>query len=219
MMKTLSTLLLFFIVFLAVAQESDTTKVRSKKNAYGFKENFTELISKPGIRNGLTQIFQDQVILAYGLYKNDKRVGRWRFFKHKDSVEQIFNYDLNKVDYNRPINTISYVIDSLKEGDRVIKPVKIGGFRMAFKAIFQESHHYGTPTNPAIYDQFYIFTVNEAAILTKVEEKVSSKDYNTKTTALNLNKFLNDEFRFIPAYVNGKPKESKIVLKAKLTVQ
>ncbi|MDQ1139558.1 hypothetical protein [Pedobacter agri] len=218
MMKTLSTLLLFFIGFVAVAQESDSTKVRSKRNAFGFKENFTELISKPGIRNGLTQIFDDQVILAYGLYKNDKRVGRWRFFKQKDSVEQIFNYDLKKADYNQPINSISYVIDSLKEGDRVIKPVKIGGFRMAFKAIFQESHHYGIPYNSAGYDQFYIFTINERGDLEKVEEKLSSKNYNTNLTELNIKRFLNDEFRFIPAYVNGKPVKSKIVIKAKLTV-
>ena len=217
-MKTLVTLLFSFICFAVTAQESDSTKIRSKKNILGYKETYTELIAKPGVRNGMTQIFQEKILLAYGRYKNDERVGRWRFFKHKDSVEQIFNYDLNKVEYNRPINTISYVIDSLKEGDSVLKPIKIGGFRMAFRTIFQQSQHYGIPLDNASYDQFYIFTLDRLGNLTKVEEKVSSKTYNTKTTSLHLKPFLTKDFKFFPAYINGKPVPSKIILKAKLTV-
>ena len=88
---------------------------------------------------------------------------------------------------------------------------------MVLKTIFQESNLYTMPVDAATYDKYYIFTLDEFGNLKKVEDKISSKYLNTKTTEMKLMSFMNDEFTFIPAYLNGKPVPSKIIIKAKLT--
>lgn len=90
---------LFTLIFgIANAQKSDSTIMRSKTIAYGFYEHFTELKSKKGIKNGYAEVKEGSKIIATGSYKDDKKFGRWRYFK-KDTLQQLYNYNTNTIEH------------------------------------------------------------------------------------------------------------------------
>jgi hypothetical protein len=217
-MKTRSTLLLFFICFTATAQKSDSTRTYYRIIRGGMIEHATELRTKRYVKNGLSEIKAGKTLVATGLYKEGKRYGRWRFFKTSDTVDQIYNYTTKKVEYSLSRPDFSYEIDSLKNSDQVIYPVKIGGSYFAFFFLWKQ---YTPPHDlrpyKGIHKAYLIFHINEKGILTKYETKVTSSVYN-KTSEIKLKNLREEDFDFMPAIVNGKPVASKIIYESKITV-
>ncbi|RZJ81486.1 MAG: hypothetical protein EOO47_04045, partial [Flavobacterium sp.] len=129
-------LAIFFIITLSYikvnAQKSDSTIMRSRNVAYGFTEHFTELKTKKGIKNGYADVKEGSKIIATGRYKDDKKFGRWRYFK-KDTLQQLYNYNTKTIEYQINDEKLVYVIDSLKDGDLIVYPTKIGGTYFGFR--------------------------------------------------------------------------------------
>ena len=218
-MKTLASLLLSLICFSAYAQKSDSTRIRKNAIGYDMIEESTELKSRPRIKNGSAEIFFHDKLVAIGLYKDNERIGRWRFFKYKtDTITQIYNYSSKKLEYNVPDTTINYNIDSLNQGDKVLYPVKIGTMNNLYwyltsmaripEELFQKDTEYNVT---------FFLNINKLGKITKlvVDYKLENKG---KTYELVDKAYRFKDFDFSPAIVNGNAVDSQMILKVTATI-
>jgi len=87
--------------------------------------------TKKEVKQGLYQAAVSKYAVASGQYTNDKRTGLWHFFNKYGQQLENYNYDTNTLLYEAQEDTSSnfrYFVDKkLNPGDRVNKPVKIGG--------------------------------------------------------------------------------------------
>ncbi|RZK58520.1 MAG: hypothetical protein EOO91_08155 [Pedobacter sp.] len=149
MKKTLLTFLFISSYFIVNAQKSDSTHTHYAFYR-GFSTHETELISKKGILNGEYIIFNGRKKTGVlGNYKNDERVGRWICYTQKDSIDQIYNYTTKTLIFNKPDKRITYYIDSLKDGDKVIYPAKI----MGYFGLFLLTRNYVPPVESVNYNK------------------------------------------------------------------
>jgi hypothetical protein len=199
------TSLLFIICLFGLdsyAQKSDSTNTR-----YGFYRGFsahlTELKSKRGVKNGEYKILAGKKVVANGWYKNDERIGRWRFFTSKDSLDQVYNYTSKKVEYNLSNPNFTYYIDSVKAGDNVIYPSKVGGTLGLFFLCRLFKPPYEIQKGSGAYNLLFVFTLDENGRLIKFETKIAASNYN-KIEEISLKRLEAEDFEFSPAKVNGK---------------
>ncbi len=202
---------------MANAQKSDSTHTHYAFYR-GFSTHETELKSKKGILNGEYIIFNGRKKTGViGNYKNDERVGRWICYTQKDSIDQIYNYTTKTLIFNKPDKRITYYIDSLKDGDKVIYPAKI----MGYFGLFLLTRNYVPPVeiqrSVGEFNLYFIFTLGEDGKLLKYETKVASLNYN-KVEEVNLKKLKPEDFEFSPAKVNGKNVECVMVFEGSLAV-
>lgn len=218
-MKTLSTLLLLSVSFTAFAQKSDSTHMHYRIIRGGLIEHSTELKSKKYVKNGESEITRGRAVLASGWYKDDKRYGRWRFFKGPDSLEQIYNYTTKKLEFNAPLSNILYEIDSIKPDDKVIYPAKIGGFYTGLQYLTKKfSPSKDFKQYPGVHPIFLIFHIDANGKLIKYESEVGGGEYKKKQD-LELKDFKEEDFEFVPAYLNGKAVPSRLIFKGDLSVK
>ncbi len=125
MKKIFPALLLLFIGINASAQTTVTitNRIRHKPKSLSVIEKYQSLKSDKTVKHGLYQRFtnnmrllesgyynqgkKDSVWIQYnnwnqfpeitGQYKNDKKVGIWTYYKEKDTVEFLYDFDNNKV--------------------------------------------------------------------------------------------------------------------------
>ncbi|MNK69542.1 hypothetical protein D3C87_889330 [compost metagenome] len=217
-MKTLLSILLSFICFSVSAQKTDSTHTHYRYVRGGFIEHSTELKSQKGIKNGIATIVSGKKKLATGMYKNNERIGRWHFFCPLDTLEQIYNYSTKKLEYNVPIEEITFEIDSLKEGDKVIYPAKIGGHLYGMSFLTDRFHIPNELKHiKGFHKLSYIFTISDSGQLTNYEVKITSPSYN-KTEIIALSKLHPDDLSFVPAKVNGSAVKSKLIINGDITV-
>ncbi|MES2447248.1 MAG: hypothetical protein V4546_08700 [Bacteroidota bacterium] len=214
MKKFLLSFTIVLITGISYAQKSDSTHTHYAFYR-GFSTHVTELKSKRGILNGEYKIFNGRAVGAFGLYKNDERVGRWRFYLSKDSLDQIYNYTTKQVEYNKPLKGITFMIDSLKDGDRVIYPTKIMGYFGLYLLTRNYTPPYEVQKKRGEFDLYFIFTIDADGRLVKYETQVISSNFN-KVEEVNLKKLKPDDFEFTPARVNGKYVTSKLIFENKL---
>ncbi|WP_421942930.1 hypothetical protein [Pedobacter sp.] len=211
-MKTLASLLLSLLCFSAFAQKSDSTRIRKSAIGYDLIEESTELKSKPHIKNGSAEVFFHKKLVATGLYKDNERVGRWRFF-NRDSLSQVYNYNSKKVEYNVPDTTINYNIDSLNQGDKVLYPVKIGTMNNLYwyltstarvpEELFQKNTDYKVT---------FFLNINKLGKITKLVVDYKSEN-KSKTYEIVDQAHRYKDFEFSPAIVNGNAVDSQMILK------
>lgn len=217
-MKTLLSLLLSLICFSVSAQKTDSTHTHYRYVRGGFIEHSTELKSQRGVKNGIATILSGKKKLATGMYKNNERIGRWHFFCPLDTLEQIYNYSTKKLEYNAPIEELTFEIDSLKEGDKVIYPAKIGGHLYGMYFLTSRFRIPNEVKNiKGIHKLNYIFTISDSGQLTNFEVKISSLSYN-KAEIMDLSKLHPDDLAFVPAKVNGHAVKSKLIVNGDITV-
>lgn len=219
MKTTLSLLLCLIGLSQAFAQKSDSTRTHYRIIRGGLIEHSTELKSKRYVKNGESEITANKKVVAKGLYKDDKRVGRWQFFNYNDAaVEQVYNYTTNKLEYNSPSKEISYAIDSLKEGDKVVYPAKIGGYICGLSFLLQ---HFDVPYEikkfEASYKLYFIFSIDTEGKLTKHQVKFENENYSN-IQEIDLKKFKPQDFEFTPAKLNGKNVPSLLIYEGKFNV-
>lgn len=218
-MKTLLTLLSIFIGSFVYGQKSDSTHTHYRILRGGLIEHSTELKSKKYVKNGFSEIIANKKIIASGIYKDDLRVGRWRFFEIPDTLDQIYNYTTKKIEYNAVDSHLSYEVDSLKEGDRLIYPVKIGG---SYYGMFFLIKKFSPPNElskqKGIYKLYLIFSIDKTGQLIKYQANIISASYN-KNFDISLNRFKPEDLEFTPAFLNGKQVASRLIFEAKFTVQ
>ncbi|MBC6111516.1 hypothetical protein ACFOG5_23275 [Pedobacter fastidiosus] len=218
-MKTLLTLLSIFIISSVYGQKSDSTHTHYRILRGGLIEHSTELKSKKYVKNGLSEITSNKKIIASGIYKDDVRFGRWRFFRIPDTLDQIYNYTTKKIEYNAVNSLLSYDIDSSKEGDKLIYAMKIGGSSYGmlfliknFRPPFELSKQKG------IYKLYLILSIDEVGQLIKYQANIVSADYN-KNFDVSLKGLKPEDLEFTPAFLNGKQVASRIIVESKITVQ
>ncbi len=217
MKKALLSLIFISFCFIANAQKSDSTHTHYAFYR-GFSTHETELKSKKGILNGEYIIFKGgKKTGVIGYYKNNERVGRWICYNSKDSIDQIYNYTTKTLIFNKPDKRITYYIDSLKDGDKVIYPAKI----MGYLGLFLLTRIYVPPfeiqRSVGEFNLYFIFTLDKDGKLVKYETKVASLNYN-KVEEVNLRKLKPEDFEFSPAKVNGKNVACVMVFKGSLGV-
>ncbi|AZI27666.1 hypothetical protein EA772_20810 [Pedobacter sp. G11] len=211
-MKTCCTFLLLFIGFTAFAQKSDSTRIRKSAIGFDLIEESTELKSKPHIKNGSARVFLHNKIVATGLYRNNERVGKWRFFD-KDSLSQVYNYNLKQMEFNIPDTTLHYNIDSLNQGDKVTYPIKIGMMNNLYwyltstaripKELEQKDTEYQV--------MFYLY-ISKLGRIDKTFVNYSFSNNNKSYQLIDeTNRF--KYFEFSPATVNGSAVDSQMILK------
>nr|WP_199157529.1 hypothetical protein [Pedobacter sp. ASV2] len=217
-MKTLLSFIIMLISFSVVAQKSDSTHTHYRIIRGGMIEHSTELKSKPHIKNGSSEIKSGKNLLATGIYKDGERFGRWRFFKELDSIEQVYNYTTKKLEYNNPDKDIIYEVDSLKPGDKIVYPAKIGGFATGLHFLIKK---FSPPKEfkqlPGEHPIFLIFYIDEHGKLTKYETETGGGELKKKYS-IDLKELQAEDFEFVPAYVNGKSVASRLIFKSRLTV-
>lgn len=216
MKKYLLSFTILLITCFSYAQKSDSTHTHYAFYR-GFSTHVTELKTKRGILNGEYKIFNGRAVGASGLYKNDERVDRWRFYLSKDSLDQIYNYTTKMVEYNKTDKRISFIIDSLKDGDKVVYPTKITGYLGIYLLTRNYIPPYEIQKKRGEFDLYFIFSIDKDGRLVKYETKVASLNYN-KIEEVNLKKLKPEDFEFTPAKVNGKNIPSVLIYKGTLGV-
>jgi len=216
--KKLTLLLSLFIPLFASAQKSDSTHTHFRIIRGGMIEHSTELKSKRYVKNGESEIKIGRDLLAVGLYKDDERSGRWRFFNGPDSLEQIYNYTTKKLEYNHTAKNIVYEIDSTKEGDKIIYPAKIGGYHTSLRFLIKKfSPSKEFRAYAGVHTVLLIFHIDEHGKLIKYQAETGEGELK-RTEEISLSKFRPEDFDFVPAYLNGKPVASRLIFQSKLTV-
>ncbi|MES2447249.1 MAG: hypothetical protein V4546_08705 [Bacteroidota bacterium] len=184
--------------------------MRSKTIAYGFYEHFTELKSKKGIKNGYAEVKEGSDIVATGSYKNDKKIGRWRYFK-KDTLQQLYNYNTNTIEHQVNDEKLKYIIDSLKDGDKLIYPSKIGGSYYGFRflgPLYTIPHQIRKTQGK--FPIYFIFHLNQKGTVMNLKIKTIN-GRNQYMQEVNLSKLNDEQLSFTPAMVNGKAVYSFLV--------
>lgn len=131
--KMLKRYLLLFaaLLFTVNCFAQDTIEVKRRLTT-DVTEIYKVLAKNVNIREGeFKALYKNKIPVASGLYANDKRIGLWKFTDRKGVVTQTYDYSRSRVLYEAPEDTTSrlrYFVDKeLKEGDKVTKPIKIGG--------------------------------------------------------------------------------------------
>ncbi|MDN3585087.1 hypothetical protein QWY86_00290 [Pedobacter aquatilis] len=216
-MKIICTLSLSLLFLSSFAQKSDSTRVRKSTNSYGLIEKSVELKSKPHIKEGSAEVFLHNKLIATGLYKNNERIGRWRFF-NGDSISQLYNYNSKKIEYNVPDTTLTYNIDSLKEGDKLLYPVKIGSMNDLYWYLASTAR---IPDElkqiNGEYQLIFILNINKLGKISKlvVDYRLGN---NSKSYELVDQTHRYKDFDFVPAIVNDKAVNSQMLLKGRATI-
>lgn len=215
-MKKILTLLLLFYAGFTFGQE---TVQRSNSLTSFITETFGVLKADKNIREGEYTAKTSDQVLATGNYHNGKRVGNWVFFDKTGKAVQSYNYDTDELKFNDTTDVKSaeyYFVDSLKTGDKVIYPVKIGGmFYGCAPFLYNELdlsrtiiREMGGPDEVTCR---HIFTINDKGDLVK-HEVLAIANGTSKLYELNDSRF-NDEFkRFTPAMINRHPVASKMIV-------
>ncbi|MEB0262724.1 hypothetical protein [Mucilaginibacter sp. 10B2] len=131
--KMLKNYLLLFaaITFVNTCMAQDTVEIK-RKISTDVTEVYKVLAKDVNTRQGLFKaLYKGKIPVASGLYVNDKKIGLWKFTNRDGVTVQTYDYSNNRLFYEAKEDTTSrlrYFVDKeLKEGDKVTKPIKIGG--------------------------------------------------------------------------------------------
>jgi hypothetical protein len=162
-------------------------------------------------------------LLATGNYHNGKRVGIWKFLDKKGKAIQSYNYDTDKLEFNDTTdvrNIRYYFSDSLKTGDKVIYPVKIGGMFYGYAPFLYDEldlsrtiiREMGGPVEVTCQ---HIFSINDKGDLIK-HEVLAIANGASKLYELNDSRFSDEFKRFTRAVINQHPVASKLIITSTL---
>ena len=184
-------------------------------------ERFHVLKTTPEIKNGgYKALFRRKTVIAYGDYKNDKRIGIWHFYTPDGVIAEKFNYDTGIFYYEGPLTQytdIKFLFDEdFEKSDTVTRPLKVGGsyfgflpylnaFQMPFDILDVQTQSFTVIIE---------LLVSQGGRLADYKVHITSKYYDYQQTfRLDVNLFNEADRKFIPAAVNGKPILSRIFIK------
>jgi hypothetical protein len=184
-------------------------------------EHYYVLKSNADVRQGpYKAFFRRKTLIAYGNYRNGVKKGLWQFFDMKGRMAERFNYDKNKFTYEAPLYVVDYLDylfdDSTKIGDKLTRPLKIGGIYYGFLpyvSVFQ------MPFDTRDIDTFDFIAYIELLIsplgrLADYNVRVVSVAYKYDYTFnLDINLFDEADKTFRPATLNGRPVMSRIIIR------
>lgn len=217
-MKTLLTAILLTFTLSAFAQKSDSTTFRTTNIHEKFIERYTVIKSNKNIKNGFAEVLFNQKQIASGYYQNNERVNQWKFYLLNGVLEQVYNYSTKKVEFEMEDKSTTYHLENAKEGDTIIRPVKIGGNFSAILIINRILYpDMNLRKRNGTYTVSYTYFLDELGKITKLERNVIGSNFN-ETKSIDQNLFRSEELACNPGYVNGKPVKSTITISHHLTV-
>ena len=136
------------------------------------------------------------------------------------NLNERYNYDKKQFTYEAPLYAgadLSYMFDdTLKKGDRLTRPLKIGGiyygfipylsiFKLPFDTMDIETDSFGAVVE---------LLISPLGRLAEYKVRVSSAYYQyDRTFTMDLGLFSEEDRTFVPATLNGKPVMSTILIK------
>jgi hypothetical protein len=218
-------LIITAIFFLNHCYAQDTIEVK-RKLAGDVTEIFRALAKDVSVRQGLFKaVYKKNMIVATGLYQNDKKVGLWKFYDPKGTVMQTYDYSTSRLFYEAPEDTTSnlrYLADKeLKEGDKVTKPIKIGGRYygyLPYLNLFTLPKDYTYIERSSIWATVELL-VSPGGRLADYKVNLIAEGLSTPFRTTNMNIKLPDpaDLVFIPATLNGDPIACRIIIRCIVT--
>ena len=218
-------LLLTALLFTTCCFAQDTVEIKRKLTG-NVTEIYKALAKDVNIRQGMFKaVYKKNNIVATGMYENDKKVGLWKFYDPKGTVMQTYDYNTNRLFYEAPEDTTShlrYLADKeLKEGDKVTKPIKVGG---RYYGYLHYLNLFTLPKEYAYIDRNRLTATVELLIspggrLADFKVNLLSGISLHPFRTINMNIKLPDpaDLVFIPAKLNGEPIACRIIIECIVT--
>lgn len=211
---------LFLLSFIIKCLAQDTVLIRNKLTD-SVTEKYYVLKSNNSIRQGPYQaLFKRKQLIALGAYRNGNKTGIWQFFNRDGRLIEKYDYTKKEFTFEAPLvprDNLSYFFDdTLKNTDRITRPLKIGGnyyglipyvniFHLPFETL---------DLNTDLISAYVELLISPLGRLAAYKVYVASDFYNYyQNFNLDVNLFSEEDKSFIPATLNGKRVICRIVIK------
>lgn len=211
-----------FYLNVCAAQETVEKKNRLTDSVL---ERFWVLKADKTIKDGpYLALFKRKTGLARGTYAHGKKTGVWNFYKPNGLLVQTYDYDTKALTFESVLDTLAdfhYMIDvKLQPTDTVTRPVKIGGIYYGFIPYLNAFQlPFDTMSVNTDYFNAYIeLLISPLGQLADYKVHLLSALYNyNQVFSLDVHLFSDEERRFYPVTLNGKPIISRIIIKCYVT--
>jgi hypothetical protein len=213
-------LTIFFGLFYAISCAAQDTIPQRERLSDSVIARYHVLSAAPNIKVGPYLVFlKRKTLLVRGTYNNGKKSGTWQFFDIKGQMSEKYNYDKRMFTYEAPLYSLadySFLFDdSLKKGDRLTRPLKIGGayfgfvpYLSIFKLPFETND-----INTYFFDAYIELLISPMGRLADYNVRVVSPDYHyDHIFNLDVKLFSDEDRTFIPATKNGTPVISRVLI-------
>jgi len=159
-----------------------------------------------------------------GNYNKGVKTGIWTFYESDGRLVERFNYTTNRLLNEAPLDSagnVDYLFDAtFKTGDRLTRPIKVGGSYFGFLPYvnFFKLPFDVTDANTNWFHAYIELLISPGGRLADYKVHLWSTKYDYKQ-AFNIDtKLFNEEDRqFIPATLNNEPILSRIIIKCSVT--
>ncbi|WP_428330807.1 toxin-antitoxin system YwqK family antitoxin [Mucilaginibacter sp.] len=209
---------LLFITHTCFAQDTIERKNRLTDDVI---ERFKVLKTAPETKVGPYRAFyRRRNIIAAGNYTKGVKTGIWYFYDENGKLSETFDYDKNDYIFEAPLDTstnISFAFDAkIKQGDRVTRPLKVGGAYYGFipyLSIFRLPFDL-TDVNTRFFDATVELLVSPGGRLADYKVHLFSRAYQYKQTInMAVSLFSEEDKTFVPATLNHEPILARIFIK------
>ncbi len=196
-----------------------TAVIRKNKISAFVTEKYNTIItSDRQIKQGQYQAFyKNKVVVAQGMYKNDERVGLWRFFNKTQQLTQVYNYDTGKLLFELPEDERSgfkYVVDKVITDSIVTtKPYRIGGRYFGYLSYLKFLSVPEDLRGEAFENIDFTLELFVSPMGRVADFKFHIiAPYYKRTINIDPNRLLPEDRTFTPATYNKQPISSRIVI-------
>jgi hypothetical protein len=214
----------FFFISACFAQDIQDTIERRDKLSDSLVEKFYVLKSDPEIKQGpYMALLNHKRLIARGNYKNGKKTGIWQFYDSAGRLNEKYNYNLGKFTYEAPLESDDFSIlfeDTLKTGDRLTRPLRIGGVYYGFIPYLSLFHlPFDTyDINTATFDAYLELLISPMGRLAGYRVRITSAPYQyDHIFTMDVKLFSDEDRQFLPATKNGENVISRILIKCYVT--
>jgi len=217
--------LLFVIVWCVSDCFGQDTVERKNRLTDSVTERYYVLKSNPEIKQGpYKAFFRRRTLIAIGNYNKNIKTGTWQFYNTGGVLVQKYNYDKKIFTYGSPMydtGDLSFLFDdTLKKGDKIALPLKIGGSYYGFipyVSLFRvpfETWDIQTDSFEASIE----LLISPMGRLADYSVHIQSGFYEyDRIFKLDINLFDEADRTFKPATLNGVPVLSRIIIKCFIT--
>lgn len=164
--------------------------------------------------------YKRHTLIARGNYDKGVKTGIWTFYDEDGKLNEKYDYDKTEYLYEAPIDTAVAIQfrfdDTIKAGDRLTRPLKIGGiyygfipYLSVFKLPFDT---YGI--NMVYFDAVVELLISPGGRLADYKVHLISKAYQyNQTISLSPGLFNEEDKQFAPATLNRRPIMSRIFIR------
>lgn len=222
-------LLLITCLITLYSQAQEKRETITKKNwlTESVKEKFEVLKSDGTTKEGLyTAIYSpSNAIIAHGHYNDNKRVGIWHFWDTHGRLIEAVDYTTNNLLSEEAVDAISrqYILygfdQTLKDSDRITKPLRIGGRCFGYIPYLQVYHlprSYNDVDERLLRAQLELL-ISPGGRLADLKVHIIAPDNSDDVTSFSPDIFSEDDKKFVPATINGVPVMSRIFLACRIT--